>query len=1317
MRLNLCLFLNSLVFAADLKLSGWVSCSNWACNEAIQEGVARLNFIGLKSDDDIDWLKVQSGDTIVVTGKDAGTLKGVPLLHGHVKGKENEKGSGLFPSSVLRVLRDKLRPLNSRRYFEDIQNEKRGIESDAADDTKTASPPQATRAPTLSTEAPRVDFKLMPLQKTSQIWTWIDNMLDDRFVDRLLLTLKDEQSALLLLVSSRMATQKSLDKPELQRFHQLAKEVSTSVESAHGIGKRRESRTPPTLSELSELAHRVSQLLLDPYAATMYQNSKGFQPPKLHEVRVKYGIASDEDIDLVRTEKLEENKIPDEDVNNTESVETVEDNLENLEGSQSNEEKHNAEQATGEDPNAEEATADNVDKEEQVKPSPEEDSPPSDENIKIEPEESPEELTEDVPPLKEDEQAPVKIVPFEEDTEEVLEEPVPDIEVVDNLEEELEAQLEGEQPVIDEIDMKQDADSGIPEVHAGNDILNEDVEIVENVIENQQNDIAEEEIDLSLPEDTQEDIQAEPTEAGINIEIDTEPEEEHQTLEVQEDNAKIDDVVDEVSDEIEEIHHQDENAEMQEETVELNDEIREDSNEIHFEDKSTQETINIDDNELQNDLETDLKQEDGNIAREEDLPVDANFEEINKDDTLEVDIQDDMTKEFAEADIVENVAEETEPVIETNDNLDSPENEIESREIVIDPSHDSPDDVLPVEQDNEVAESTDERGSASLNGASSSLNELVDDSILPESDSFEVNPDISNEVEVDESLDGIANPLQEEDTPEPTMESTTPFPREINPHRERELLRMLESKPLLFKITNWINIMGEETFSEFWLVYFLLSFFFFSSIRRLATICSDGGISAKIAILDKELASKKAENIAKQEKVEKAEIDRAQAELNTTRHEIKGIEEKLSALRKFESQFDQYLQQLNDSAIEMTQKTEELRAQDVKFTMEMESESGKYTELQKFSSQDLQAIEDINAHEADLKNKTESMLSKNQNMVKEIPKLEADLKKAKLVNQNFVQELEELKSSSRHHKESMASLSEMKNASDEKLTNVQQNIFDQKVVYTWLEANADCAGDSAEEIILNQRSYLVNAIKRIPKQKSENKRLLQENEELNNRLENLRASCADLDKKIDAVETSEELEAQFTELKEEVETLQAKLEVTNDYYAKRETEINAQLGTESAERDNFESSYQSQKERESHVKEQLDILKDQCADLESKWEDADVKYNKMLAELEERKTSNFLALTDTEMKVVQLTQVVRSLRNDTNEIDDRIEQAQEYMNELEVKLDESSRSDRRSDTGSDLGSMSRSIGSHSHASTRPDSRRSNRSNRPINSGR
>jgi len=35
--------------------------------------------------------------------------------------------------------------------------------------------------------------------------------------------------------------------------------------------------------------------------------------------------------------------------------------------------------------------------------------------------------------------------------------------------------------------------------------------------------------------------------------------------------------------------------------------------------------------------------------------------------------------------------------------------------------------------------------SVSFNGAASSSNEIVDDSISPESDSFEVNPDILNE--------------------------------------------------------------------------------------------------------------------------------------------------------------------------------------------------------------------------------------------------------------------------------------------------------------------------------------------------------------------------------------------------------------------------------------------------------------------------------------------------------------------------------------------------------------------------------------------
>lgn len=321
--------------AQDLKLSGWVSCGDWACSVPIQEGIARLNFIGVKTSEDIDWLTVRSGETLVVTGKDAGTFKGQQLLCGYIKGKEEEKGFGIFPNSVIRVLRDKMNNLGARRYWTDLQEEKRnpkvddGTEGEHTNQEKSADPPIDPQAEFFDPQAeldPELDLELgaeatepefptttpdpvtiptpsempkprvQPLQKTSQIWTWIDDMLDDRFVDRLLLTLADEQSALLLLVSARMATQKSQAQPELVKFHDLARQVSATVEQAHGIGKRRDERKPPTMSQLMDIAHTVAQLLLEPYSTVLYQNNKGRLPEKLQEIKIKFGIIDEEEI-------------------------------------------------------------------------------------------------------------------------------------------------------------------------------------------------------------------------------------------------------------------------------------------------------------------------------------------------------------------------------------------------------------------------------------------------------------------------------------------------------------------------------------------------------------------------------------------------------------------------------------------------------------------------------------------------------------------------------------------------------------------------------------------------------------------------------------------------------------------------------------------------------------------------------------------------------------------------------------------------------------------------------------------------------------
>ena len=145
--------------------------------------------------------------------------------------------------------------------------------------------PEVIPEPTLNPPA--------PLQKTSQVWRWIDDMTDEIFVERLIVTLADEQSALLLLVSARMATQKTADNPDLANFNALAKEVSSYVEEAHGIGKRRDAKTPPAKSQLSVVAHSVVQLLLDPHSAQLYFDNKKYYPPNLNDIHIKYGLIED----------------------------------------------------------------------------------------------------------------------------------------------------------------------------------------------------------------------------------------------------------------------------------------------------------------------------------------------------------------------------------------------------------------------------------------------------------------------------------------------------------------------------------------------------------------------------------------------------------------------------------------------------------------------------------------------------------------------------------------------------------------------------------------------------------------------------------------------------------------------------------------------------------------------------------------------------------------------------------------------------------------------------------------------------------------
>ena len=82
----------------------------------------------------------------------------------------------------------------------------------------------------------------------------------------------------------------------------------------------------------------------------------------------------------------------------------------------------------------------------------------------------------------------------------------------------------------------------------------------------------------------------------------------------------------------------------------------------------------------------------------------------------------------------------------------------------------------------------------------------------------------------------------------------------------------------------------------------------------------------------------------------------------------------------------------------------------------------------------------------------------------------------------------------------------------------------------------------------------------------------------------------ELDVKISELGSNEEMEKAEAELLDDVEKLEANLEVTKDYYAKRETQISTQLGTEAIQRAQNQSLHETQKAREQTLRHDLTLI-------------------------------------------------------------------------------------------------------------------------------
>lgn len=1206
-----CLLWTSIVQSQDLKLSGWVSCSEWSCEKPIQEGIARLNFIGVKTSDDLDWLTIKSGETIVVTGKDAGTYKGQQILCGYIKNKP-DRGFGLFPNSVIRVLRDKMNTLGERRFWTDLQEEKRNpgkeieekvseeksseeasndtediiennaeaqeteppleqpldtepvdptvdpIESagKAEENARLAEEAEAERLRKLEEEAMR---NLRPLQKTSQIWRWIDDMLDDQFVERLVLTLRDEQSALLLLVSARMATQKTQGIEELKVFNEKAKEVSQYVEDAHGIGKRRDAKTPPTMSQLSVVAYSVIQLLLEPHSATLYYENKKVHPPYLQQVQIKYGLIEDPN-----------SPVPDDEEKKEELPQPTEQTLDEPSNSD------------------EEFIADN----------PEDFFPNYDDTA-----------LEDIDP-------------------DDIELPPSDIEYDDYPDYDEQVPLSDEN-LNDELDLLNDLDRILEE-----DLIGEVLEDPEEVIENPSSD--------SEPEINSE------QQGEVEPEIEDEDEIERQMREARE--------------KIEALQREKERRSTTPEPA-------------------TEEII------PEAESEGDIK------------PYDVAYEEIVEDPN-EVDQREihDEIHEVIPVEIPEEKFDDFENLQANAEDWGIEDPEVLKEEIP--PKIDKENQDVEEVPQNELHQQTFEEPPPSLERHDEEAGDILEGIQAPTDFPYEDNP--SDDIIIKE--EEPANQDQPEDFQEIKNETND---------EEEELRRRYQAKAeeeyhqriyeeiyyrqnMLVKIMMNFGSLLDTIFGRSWPGLFIFVGFFTYLIQNSIAIFGDGGVMEKCHAIEAELAKSEKKKLEVQNDKHQSSnlLYQKRNEIEHTNNEINSITKAISELKNWETEMENYFANVLRTQLSETQHTNnqmEIDSQNI--DREIIETREKQQSLHSEKGRDMQALSEMESRKAEHNVELGRFKEELESLKSEHEKMEAEIKKQKLVFSNYQEKLQKCSSQTKEVNKKFEKSRKQRENSEKKEIDVRNALLELKTVYQWLEANANITGESAEEIMLNQQEFLLESIRKVPE-------LVESKKQMTNQIEKEESEISDKNKifssqeeKIKSTENESQDDTEYIQLREDVDKLEAEFEVTQEYYSKREMEISMQLGSETASRGQSEELYEKQRAKENRLKDQLEKLKKQVSDLENKWEMADIQHQQTVGISEERKSKNQQSLMEAESRYGQRVQQVRQLRGETSDIDDLVEQAEEYLAELNEKYD--FEMSKRSENGSRPSSRSGSVKSGS----------------------
>ena len=103
-------------------------------------------------------------------------------------------------------------------------------------------------------------------------------------------------------------------------------------------------------------------------------------------------------------------------------------------------------------------------------------------------------------------------------------------------------------------------------------------------------------------------------------------------------------------------------------------------------------------------------------------------------------------------------------------------------------------------------------------------------------------------------------------------------------------------------------------------------------------------------------------------------------------------------------------------------------------------------------------MSDMDQMKSDCGSELQRVLSELENLRSEKQRLEAEIKKGKLISANYDENLSKLRASKNENAKKLEKLRKQTEKEENKTSKIRNKLFEEQIVYQWLEANALVSG-------------------------------------------------------------------------------------------------------------------------------------------------------------------------------------------------------------------------------------------------------------------